>query len=129
MSEGAFQGFTVGTWKGLPQWRCNRCRWDTLASEEEMRAHIRERHAPRVRRVHTGLVDAKGQPIVSVRSEPLANGLGWDNPGTAVEPDLPGGAQDTLVTRTEAPTSVMGAPARRTGKGNSAELSTEVRDG
>ena len=38
--------FELGTWKGLRQWRCRRCPWDTLAGEEALRAHIQEVHEP-----------------------------------------------------------------------------------
>ena len=41
------QLYTVGEWKGLPQWKCAWCPGDTLVSEDEMRAHIREVHLPK----------------------------------------------------------------------------------
>lgn len=38
--------YTVGWWKGLRQWRCKQCPWDTLESEAAMLEHIAVRHAP-----------------------------------------------------------------------------------
>lgn len=58
--------FTVGEWKGLPQWRCALCPWDTLVSEAEMRAHIAEVHLPPPEKPPARvlpLVDRFGNPI------------------------------------------------------------------
>jgi hypothetical protein len=38
--------FDLGTWKGLPQWRCRLCPFDTVAGEGAMRAHIEKVHEP-----------------------------------------------------------------------------------
>lgn len=38
--------FTMGSWKGLPQWRCVLCPWDTLDGEAAMLAHYQANHAP-----------------------------------------------------------------------------------
>jgi hypothetical protein len=57
--------WTMGTWKGLPQWRCRLCPWDTLKGEAEMRKHIEEAHLqkrPR-RTVVLPLVDRYGNLI------------------------------------------------------------------
>lgn len=58
--------YTEGTWKGLPQWRCKLCAWDTLKGEEEMIRHIQEVHRskPKTERVELPLVDRFGNPIV-----------------------------------------------------------------
>jgi hypothetical protein len=58
--------YTLGKWKGLRQWRCRLCQWDTLVDEAEMLAHIQEKHAPRARQTVTTelpFVDRYGNPI------------------------------------------------------------------
>lgn len=37
----------LGEWKGLPQWRCSLCPWDTLVGEEAMLKHIADVHTPK----------------------------------------------------------------------------------
>ena len=61
------QLFTRGEWKGLPQWKCALCQWDTLKSEAEMMAHIREVHMPTPPKASlkpTGVVDRFGNQIM-----------------------------------------------------------------
>lgn len=41
--------FELGTWKGLTQWRCRQCPWDTLNGAEAVLAHIQEVHQPPLR--------------------------------------------------------------------------------
>ncbi len=36
--------YSIGQWNGLPQWRCIRCAWDTLESEDAMLRHYQDRH-------------------------------------------------------------------------------------
>jgi hypothetical protein len=38
--------FEVGKWKGLQQWRCKLCQWDTLDGEAVMVEHIVSTHFP-----------------------------------------------------------------------------------
>lgn len=38
--------YTVGAWKGLPQYRCRHCPFDTL-HEKTIRRHVIERHVAR----------------------------------------------------------------------------------
>lgn len=38
--------YEVSEWKGMPQWRCKICRWDTLVNREEMVEHITAVHLP-----------------------------------------------------------------------------------
>ncbi len=38
--------YSLGSWQGMPQWKCNYCPWDTLDGEGEMLAHVAERHLP-----------------------------------------------------------------------------------
>jgi len=37
--------YTVGSWKGIEQYRCKKCPFDTL-NLVDMQAHISKRHAP-----------------------------------------------------------------------------------
>lgn len=63
--------YVESAWKGLPQWRCRVCPWDTLKSEEEMRKHIEEVHLPppaKPERVALPIVDKYGQPVVVKKS-------------------------------------------------------------
>jgi hypothetical protein len=36
--------YEEGSWKGLPQWKCRLCLWDTLEGEAAVRAHVTRRH-------------------------------------------------------------------------------------
>jgi len=65
------ESFTVGKWRGLVQWRCALCAWDTLDSEEAMWAHLRDVHAPKpkVERRMLPLVDRFGNLIEAVIEE------------------------------------------------------------
>jgi hypothetical protein len=36
--------YTLATWGGYPQWKCNHCAWDTLEGEGVMIQHIYQRH-------------------------------------------------------------------------------------
>lgn len=59
------------TWKGLPLFRCRECGADSF-HREEMDRHIAahaEARAPRVRRIATGLVNDKGQPLVRLEED------------------------------------------------------------
>jgi hypothetical protein len=38
--------YTVGSWRGLTQYQCKLCPWDTLEGEEAMLEHLRTAHAP-----------------------------------------------------------------------------------
>lgn len=38
--------FTVGSWNGLPQWKCKLCPWDTLKGETAVMEHVAEKHSP-----------------------------------------------------------------------------------
>jgi hypothetical protein len=44
------QPYTLGSWKGITQYRCKRCPFDTL-NLEDMQAHINARHAPAPSRI------------------------------------------------------------------------------
>lgn len=58
--------FTLRSWKGMPQWCCNLCGWDTLRGEAEMMAHYESAHVPKPI-PHTPLVltaDRFGNPVV-----------------------------------------------------------------
>ncbi len=39
------KGFEVGKWKGLPQFSCKKCNFDTL-DEDAMHEHIKDVHTP-----------------------------------------------------------------------------------
>ncbi len=32
--------FTLGSWKGMPQWKCRFCPWDTLEGEGALMEHV-----------------------------------------------------------------------------------------
>jgi hypothetical protein len=57
--------YTVGRWKGLTQYRCTLCGWDTLHGEAAMREHMAQRHTPppKPKRVSALLVNRFGNPI------------------------------------------------------------------
>lgn len=57
--------YIVTTWRGHPRWACavGRCRFDTLAGEATMEAHLRDMHTPNRRLFAAGLVDQYGQPL------------------------------------------------------------------
>jgi hypothetical protein len=38
--------YTMGSWRGFPQWKCELCPWDTLEGEEKMLEHLASAHAP-----------------------------------------------------------------------------------
>jgi hypothetical protein len=54
-------GYTIGSWKGHKQWRCNLCPFDTLDGERAMLEHIAAKHAPPPPVVQA--YDARGHPI------------------------------------------------------------------
>jgi hypothetical protein len=57
--------FILGTWKGLPQWQCRFCAWDTLEGEDVMMEHYIARHAPAPTFVSSEIVvyDRWGKPV------------------------------------------------------------------
>lgn len=58
--------YRMGSWKGLPQWQCRFCQWDTVESAEVMLLHYATTHGPQAparKRVALPLVDARGNPI------------------------------------------------------------------
>lgn len=52
----------MGVWKGLSQWRCRLCRWDTLDGEEAMLKHIAEVHTKKKTREFL-IADRRGRPV------------------------------------------------------------------
>ncbi len=57
-------GYTVGSWKGIVQYRCTKCAFDTVEGEQAMLEHIRKAHTPPPPPVVTlPLVDRYGNPI------------------------------------------------------------------
>jgi len=38
--------YEVGEWKGMTQWRCKLCAWDTLDGEEAILTHLVAKHFP-----------------------------------------------------------------------------------
>lgn len=40
------QLYTMGTWRGMRQWKCKLCPWDTLEGEAKMLEHIASAHKP-----------------------------------------------------------------------------------
>jgi hypothetical protein len=50
--------YSVGAWKGITQYRCKRCPFDTL-NLADMQAHINARHAP----IPSRLVDRFGNQL------------------------------------------------------------------
>lgn len=62
--------YTIGEWKGLPNYKCRHCPFSTL-DEAEIREHVLKRHAPRPpqRRVVPELVDRFGNPVTVLEAE------------------------------------------------------------
>ncbi len=58
--------YSVGKWKGLKQYKCNLCPFDSL-DEKAIKAHIIERHMPKPPRpiVEVKLVDRFGRKIIN----------------------------------------------------------------
>lgn len=56
--------FVIGKWKGLKQYKCTLCNFDSL-EEEEIKNHIIERHIPKPPKpkVITQLVDRYGNKL------------------------------------------------------------------
>jgi len=50
--------YTVGAWKGIKQYRCKKCPFDTL-NMPDMQAHIGKRHAP----PPSQIIDRFGNPL------------------------------------------------------------------
>lgn len=56
--------WTMGTWSGMPQWRCTMCPFDTLDGEDAMIVHIEARHGPTPTAAPlVQAYDARGNPI------------------------------------------------------------------
>jgi hypothetical protein len=55
--------YTLGKWRGLTQYRCKFCAWDTVKGEGAMLAHFEERHRPRPAPRLIQAYDARGRPI------------------------------------------------------------------
>jgi len=50
--------YEVGEWKGMRQWRCRLCPWDTLDGEGAMLAHLAAQHFPPEERRRSGILVA-----------------------------------------------------------------------
>lgn len=57
--------YSVGAWKGMPNYLCAHCPWSTL-NEAEMVDHVASRHVEHItiHRVDTGLITESGAKIV-----------------------------------------------------------------
>ena len=66
--------YTIGSWKGIVQYRCTKCPFDTVDGEAAMVEHIRTAHAPppEPRMVELPLVDRYGNPMQVEVPEPAA---------------------------------------------------------
>lgn len=42
--DGKDYGFTVGTWAGMPNYKCGSCQWDTVDSSELIAIHVYDTH-------------------------------------------------------------------------------------
>ena len=57
--------FTLGSWRGMTQWRCSACAFDTLNGESEIFKHYFERHVakPAEKPALIQSFDKRGKPI------------------------------------------------------------------
>lgn len=94
-----------GEWKGMAQWKCTLCAFDSVESKDAVIAHILKVHMPGAKADRAQgrpiLVDAKGNPLISAapgievvdaadkppEEDPGEDGNDWLTAGTGANDD------------------------------------------